>query len=427
MSRLFRLYVAVIFFYLASLPLIGRAQEDTIEATETARILGWLSDDQRRGRVNFTVSQLEAAAFIAGHFQRLGLKIFPGLDDYYHRFAPSAEALPVPLTEREILWNRRRLPYGQVHINPGFPIPAEMGIRDFALRDITLADSLEWILEMPAQAGPLLFWIRTDESLAARVPDTLLQILDAKSEMVVVVADPERPTDLKLKANPLYVENVLHNVVAVLPGTTQAHEAVIFSAHYDHIGIDVRSGRKGLYNGANDNASGTTAVLQLARYYAMRGPQPRTLIFACFAGEELGLLGSEAFVRRIIPENIVANINIEMIGMHNVTGRNAFFLTGEERSSLMDVMRRNLGRTGFRVDPAPSGNFGLFERSDNFRFYEKGIVAHSVMCSDDGEPCYHLNCDDYRRIDLENMNRVIIAIARSVSSIVQGWEKPVRR
>jgi Zn-dependent M28 family amino/carboxypeptidase len=229
---------------------------------------------------------------------------------------------------------------------------------------------------------------------------------------------------MKLKANPLYVENVLHNVVAILPGTTQAHEAVLFSAHYDHVDVDLRSGRKGLYNGANDNASGTTAVLQLARYYAMRGPQPRTLIFACFAGEEIGLLGSAAFVGRITPENIVANINIEMIGMNGASGRDAFFLTGPRTSTLRNLMRKNLAGTKFRVEPEPADNLNLFERSDNFTFFEKGIPAHSIMCSDDRDPCYHLPCDDFQRIDTAQMNRVIIAIARSVSSIVEGREKP---
>lgn len=133
----------------------------------------------------------------------------------------------------------------------------------------------------------------------------------------------------------------LMNVVAILPGKTLPGEAVIFSSHYDHVG-STSGERDNIFNGANDNASGTTAMLSLARFYAQRNDNARTLIFCAFAGEELGLLGSEIFSRSINAENIVALINIEMIGVTNSKRKNSFFITGEDHSNFRKIVEKNL-------------------------------------------------------------------------------------
>lgn len=132
---------------------------------------------------------------------------------------------------------------------------------------------------------------------------------------------------------------ILLNVIGVLPGNKMADEAIIFSAHYDHVGI-FRGGRDTIFNGANDNASGTTALMMLAHYFAVKKDNARTLIFCAFAGEELGLEGSNVFVNTVDCKNIIAGVNIEMIGTTNVAGKNAFFITGEYLSSLGRIMKR---------------------------------------------------------------------------------------
>ena len=92
---------------------------------------------------------------------------------------------------------------------------------------------------------------------------------------------------------------VLYNVVGVLEGKRVPEEVIIFAAHFDHLGSKKRSKKDGIYNGANDNASGTAAVMMLAQYFAKESNNERTIIFCAFAGEELGLLGSKDLVKKI--------------------------------------------------------------------------------------------------------------------------------
>jgi hypothetical protein len=219
---------------------------------------------------------------------------------------------------------------------------------------------------------------------------------------------------------------VLVNVIGVLPGRSLAKEAVIFSAHFDHIGVE-GSGLDRINNGANDDASGTTALITLAHYFAARRDNERTLIFCAFSGEELGLFGSRYFAEKIDdPAAIVAGINIEMIGIHNVVGKNSFFLTGSKYSNLYAIIKKNLAGQESKIVKETSIASDLFERSDNFSLAKKGIPAHTIMCSDDGDPCYHMPCDEAKRIDLKNMTEIIRAIAIATSSIVAGKDTPTR-
>jgi len=184
-------------------------------------------------------------------------------------------------------------------------------------------------------------------------------------------------------------DSILYNIVGVLPGSGKDDEIIIFSAHYDHVDKDLQ-GRGGyIFNGANDDASGTTAVLMLARYFAIRNNNERTIIFCLFAGEELGLYGSTEFAKLINPGKIKAVINIEMIGRTNRTGKKAFFVTGSAHSDLMVILEKNLMGEKISIREEGQDLAGLFYRSDNYSFAKKSIIAHSIMCSDDKEPCYH--------------------------------------
>lgn len=212
----------------------------------------------------------------------------------------------------------------------------------------------------------------------------------------------------------------LYNVVGVLPGKSKAGEIVIFSAHYDHVGEEDGT----IYNGANDNASGTTALLLLADYFARRADNERTLIFCAFAGEELGLLGSTAFAEVLKPEAVAAVINMEMIGIPAV-GKHAFFITGASYSNLQAIFRKTLDKR-YKIKREPSYEKELFRRSDNFPFARKGIPAHTIMASDDDDACYHQSCDDAKRIDVENMTSLIRAIALGSATINSGVDTPSR-
>jgi len=232
------------------------------------------------------------------------------------------------------------------------------------------------------------------------------------------------------KLPPFFTTDALHtdtlyNIVGILPGKSKAGEAIIFSAHYDHVEAAIPTLRSPVYNGANDNASGTTAVLLLADYFAKRHDNERTLVFCLFAAEELGLIGSRAFARQVEADSIIAVINVEMIGMHNRSGKNKFFLTGSGKSTLEDILAKNLSGTPVAIHPEGADVASLFTRSDNYSFAKKGIVAHSIMCSDDNDPCYHKPCDDTKRIDFSHFITIIRGIAIACQTLVDGTDTPV--
>jgi Zn-dependent M28 family amino/carboxypeptidase len=240
------------------------------------------------------------------------------------------------------------------------------------------------------------------------------------------VASKDEPKEIKFSGNKKLLSSELYNIVGMIPGHSLPEEVIIFSAHYDHVDHGIFGEVEGIYNGANDDASGTTAVLALAKYFALRNNNERTLVFCLFAGEELGLYGSKSFINMVKPDHIKAVINIEMIGMTNATGKNAFFVTGSYLSDLAKILRRNLKGEKIKVIDQGSDPKLLFQRSDNYPFAAEGIPAHSIMCSDDNEPCYHKTCDDVKRIDIENMTRIIQAIAKSCRSLINGKDTPTR-
>lgn len=216
--------------------------------------------------------------------------------------------------------------------------------------------------------------------------------------------------------------HVLLNVIGVLPGKTKPTEVILFTAHYDHVG----GAGAGIFNGANDNASGTTAILTLLRYYAQHANNERTLIFCAFAGEEIGLKGSTVLSQIINPKSVKAMINIEMIGRHGAVGRNSFFITGGYKSNLAAHFKKVLKTHGIKVKQEPAGEKQLFMRSDNYPFALKGVPAHSIMSSDDEDACYHQTCDEIGRIDMPNMVRIIQAIVIGSRGLVDGTVTPSR-
>lgn len=217
----------------------------------------------------------------------------------------------------------------------------------------------------------------------------------------------------------------MHNVVGMLKGKTRPGEIVLVTAHYDHLGVEKQRRGDSVLNGANDNASGTAAVLALARYFAQRGDNDRTLLFCAFAGEELGLLGSKLLAEMIKPEYVVAGFNIEMIGVAQY-GRNRFALTGESYGNLAAFVDRYTKPYGTRrvreADPAKH----LFYRSDNYPFAARGVPAYSFMSSDDDDPCYHRACDEAKRLDYAHMQSVVRTLAAVVLPVVQGVFTPQR-
>ncbi|MCH7825754.1 MAG: M20/M25/M40 family metallo-hydrolase [Acidobacteria bacterium] len=220
-------------------------------------------------------------------------------------------------------------------------------------------------------------------------------------------------------------EYELANVVGMISGN-RSEEFVLFSAHYDHIGIRP-GGEDMIANGANDNASGTTAVIELARYFKGRPKPERTLLFVAFTAEERGGFGSRHFSEQLDPDQIVAMFNIEMIGKPAVSGPNTAWITGFERSSFGEILQQAVEGTPyeFYADPYPDQN--LFLRSDNATLARLGVPAHTISTTPiDVDPDYHQVTDHVETLDLDHMTDTIRAIAMAGATIVSGEATPTR-
>lgn len=225
----------------------------------------------------------------------------------------------------------------------------------------------------------------------------------------------------------------LNNVVGVLPGKSRRDEYVVFSGHYDHLGVGSpaegmpHDDKDSIYNGANDDAAGTTAVIMLARYFAKLHNNERTLIFTTFAAEELGGFGSQYFSKQLPPEKVVAMFNIEMIGTESKWGTNSAYITGFEKSNMGEILQQNLKGTAFSFHPDPYTEQQLFYRSDNATLARLGVPAHTISTSKmDDEKNYHTASDEIGTLDMKNMAEIIKAIALSSATIISGKDTPSR-
>jgi len=211
------------------------------------------------------------------------------------------------------------------------------------------------------------------------------------------------------------------NVIGVLPGgdAKLASEAVLLSAHMDHIGVGAGQTGDQIYNGADDDASGVVAVLELARALAAPTARPkRTVYFVLFGSEERGGYGAQYFLSRppVALAQMVANLQFEMIGRpDSKVAADTLWLTGYERSNL----GAELARRGARLvaDPHPAENF--FQRSDNYALARRGVVAHTVS-SFGLHPQYHQPDDDIAHIDFAHMTRAINSMVAPVRWLVNS-------
>jgi Zn-dependent M28 family amino/carboxypeptidase len=218
------------------------------------------------------------------------------------------------------------------------------------------------------------------------------------------------------------------NVAGMIKGKSKPDEFVVFSAHYDHIGIQQRKiNGDSIANGADDDASGTTAVIELARYFKKMKNNSRTLIFVAFTAEEIGGFGSRYFSEQLNPDEVVAMFNIEMIGKPSKWGPSFAFITGYEYSDFGDILQKNLAGTPFQFKPDPYPEQDLFYRSDNATLARLGVPAHTISTDQiDIDKYYHTVDDEIETLDLQNITTTIRAIALSSRSIILGSDTPKR-
>ncbi|NJY63164.1 M20/M25/M40 family metallo-hydrolase [Salinimicrobium sp. CDJ15-81-2] len=220
------------------------------------------------------------------------------------------------------------------------------------------------------------------------------------------------------------------NLVGMVEGTDPRlkDEFIIIGAHYDHVGLEEAAEGDEIANGANDNASGTTAVLELAKYFAARPPK-RSILFTLFSAEEMGLVGAKELAKSLKAKGIdlYTMFNIEMIGVPMEGRAYKAYLTGYDASNMAEKFNEYAGENVVGFLPEAK-QYSLFQRSDNYPFYrEFKIPAQTISTFDfTNYPYYHHVDDEFELMDTVHMEELIEAIIPGLIKMANTAQKEIK-
>lgn len=397
-----------------------------LNKSESERIEKFLSSDALEGRKVYSKGIELAADFIANEFRQNGLKTWGKSDSYLQSFSKmnakfisasgNFDGTTIDTKNIIVVTAQEKL---VVNENSGYEFVK-----------INKEDNLMASVRKFMTAGKN-YVVIVDESFAQNF-GRLVQLksnINENQKSLVFVLSNTTPSKFTIEATHQIEKLPLANVVGVLPGKSLPNEYVIFSGHYDHLGINGKRAVNGdsIYNGANDDAAGTTAMIMLSKYFAALGNNERTIIFAAFTAEEAGGFGAQYFSKQFDPLQVKAMFNIEMIGTESKWGKNSAYITGYEKTDMGAILQKNLEGTEFTFYPDPYTDQNLFYRSDNATLARLGVPAHTISTSKmDNEPNYHKPSDQFETLDIDNMTEIIKAIAKSAKSIIAGKDTPSR-
>ncbi|MBW8733092.1 MAG: M28 family peptidase [Asticcacaulis sp.] len=389
----------------------------------------FLASDALNGRGSATRDEAIAAAYVAAQFQGYGLKTAPGMGGYLQAAVIVRPRLDGPVS----------LTAGATTIKDGATLLTSSGqgtsgaLIVFTGNDPKALPSADVVLLAPSGQAPLTGYMRAAAGkkvklLIVRESDetkglwgrfggktVMTPQLDGEApegQRINILIVPAAAFDsLKTQAGVTVALNLppvvkdrstTTNAIAFLPGSDPRAGVVLYTAHLDHLGVRPDGVTM---HGANDDASGTTAVLEIAHVLATGHTPRRSILFVAYGSEEIGGFGSNYFGKHppVALSDIVANIEFEMIGAQDPKlPENTLMMTGFERSDLGEALKAH----GALVadDPYPDQHF--FERSDNYQLALQGVVAHTVS----GwavTPTYHSPDDDIAHLNLPFMTAAI--------------------
>ncbi len=402
-----------------------------INAAEVERIEKILSADDMQGRKTFTPGIDKAADFIAGEFAKSKLGYWNNSTSYFQDIIMT-KAKPVEIKGS---LDAEQLSISNVAANSTMAELTISSLKDYEVVVVKKEDDFNKTV-FPVFDREKNMLVLVDTAHAGRFARMKRFAGNAKftspvSQVFILTANLN-PSSIQLHIKNELTEQKLKNVVGVIPGKSKKDEYVVFAGHYDHLGIG-KPDAKGdsIYNGANDDAAGTTAVMMLAKYFSQVNNNERTLIFVAFTAEEIGGFGSRYFSKQINADKVAAMFNIEMIGTTSKWGTNSAYITGYEKSDMGKILQANLSGSKFHFEPDPYPKQNLFYRSDNATLAELGVPAHTISTSKmeeapNDEPNYHKQSDEIGTLDMNNMAEIIKAIAISSKTIISGKDTPTR-
>jgi hypothetical protein len=435
---------------------------DRISADSLRGHLSFLASDLLEGRATPSRGQDLAAEYIAAQFRRAGLE--PAGDDGYFqtstwtyaerdmsRFAftvrAMGKAVEVPASAVDLRLQEGlslkdapvvALPWDEAMANPAradgkvlvLTPPPDRRAAYGALQKFSGKPALLVLIDASSNHGSgVNGWLVPQEGPKPQAARPTVVVYDAQAGAALsgaMGATSGASLTLNVPA-PATREVKLRNVVGVLRGSDAKlkDSYVILSAHYDHLGV--RNGD--IYNGANDDGSGTVSVIEIASALAAQKTHPkRSIVFMTFFGEELGLFGSRYYGKHpIFPlKDTVAGINLEQIGRTDDSEGphvNMANLTGFDYSTVAATLQRAGDRVGVKLVKHPQASDAYFGRSDNQSLADAGVPAHTLSVAYEF-PDYHGKDDKWPKVDYENMARVDRMVALGLEAIADDPAPP---
>ncbi|MDQ2777798.1 MAG: M28 family peptidase [Acidobacteriota bacterium] len=416
----------------------------------------FLASDLLQGRGSATRDEGMAAIYVGSEFESYGLKPAPGINGFIQTIevekpeldghaTVSADGLSAPLEEGPdfyILWTPGETVSGPLKRIAGtHPESAsvEPGSATLVVAAGAAAPTVGQVFSLSQRSAKLLLLaenpalkqsfqqsfggttfvaVRPKGSSAEKT--SAIVLTGGADSRIAKLTDGTQIT-LTLKAQQA-ARRFTYNTVGILPGISPTAGTLLITAHLDHLGIGKPVNGDAIYNGADDDASGTTAVLELAHALASGPRLQRSILFVCFGSEEQGDVGSSYFRDHppVPLKDIAANIEFEMIGAQDPKmPKGSMMFTGWERTNLGPALKRHGALIG--PDIYPEQHF--FQRSDNYALALKGVVAQTVggwaM-----PPYYHQPNDDLQHLDIKFMTNAIQSMVEPLRWLANTSFKP---
>lgn len=410
--------------------------------------LEFLAGDALNGRGSGTRDEWIAAAYIGSHLRRLGLEPLGDDGGFVQDVKIERSEIVAPPV---LTFDDRRLTHGKEMTvarlggarisGPLQKYEAGRAVGPGAV--LVLPDPSVTVPTAETVPAAIVISLETEQARARRqagqapagrplttvqhivgVPVRATLTVDADSHAALLKAAEGSTITLETEVKAATIAHTW-NVLGRLTGTTARSEVILLSAHLDHLGARGANATPGadiIYNGADDDASGSVAVLELAEAL-VKGRRPRrTILFVWFGSEEAGGFGAGHFIDAppVPLSSIVANLQFEMIGRGDkAVPPKTLWLTGYERSTLGPA----LARRGAKIvaDPHPQQNF--FQRSDNIQLARRGIIAQTVS-SFGLHTDYHRPSDEVKTVDIPHMTAAIQSMIRPVLWLANSTYRP---
>lgn len=417
---------------MASLQLSAQNIDKIITREYTDHLIKTLSSDEMQGRATFTPGIDKAATFIESEFKKIGLQPLTGEKKFrqtFYKYQVASQGKTIKIDGKDIAEenvivsgiNAENINLDKsnttiVKLDPEKPFVNQFRAMMSAGKNQLVLVDAKFAENFKRYKGFFDKPVTIDE-----------KDINSTSNVQVFVLGANEATDFNVELKSKVAKMPLFNVAGMIPGKSKAKELIVFSGHYDHLGVMKSVEGDSIANGADDDASGTTAMIALAKYYKAQKNNERTLIFVAFTAEEIGGFGARYFSGKLNPDDVVAMFNIEMIGKDSKFGKNTAFITGYDKSDFGKILQKNLAGTEFTFHPDPYIKENLFYRSDNATLAALGVPAHTISTDQiDVDKFYHTVKDEYGTLDVENILSTIKAIAKSATSIVNGTDTPTR-